>query len=154
MKLGAALAILALAALTPSAPASAAKDEKLPRCSGRQKRPANLYGTVLPSIPPRNATSAAPADGVPRGTPPSQSAPATNLFPADGAASAPEGADASRTGKVPAIGDLTPHGSPTAAISIRSEEHTSELKSLMRISYAVFCLKIKKTHPQYSPPNT
>src|SRR3546814_16334138 len=110
MKLGAALAILALAALTPSAPASAAKDEKLPRCSGRQKRPANLYGTVLPSIPPRNATSAAPADGVPRGTPPSQSAPATNLFPADGAASAPEGADASRTGTVPAIGALTPNG--------------------------------------------
>src|SRR3546814_9965549 len=28
----------------------------------------------------------------------------------------------------------------------RSEEHTSELKSLMRISYAVFCLKKKKTH--------
>src|SRR3546814_9856786 len=27
---------------------------------------------------------------------------------------------------------------------LRSEEHTSELKSLMRISYAVFCLKIKK----------
>src|SRR3546814_2925007 len=27
----------------------------------------------------------------------------------------------------------------------RSEEHTSELQSLMRISYAVFCLKIKKT---------
>src|SRR3546814_5839189 len=29
---------------------------------------------------------------------------------------------------------------------IRSEEHTSELQSLMRISYAVFCLKTKKTH--------
>src|SRR3546814_2506117 len=28
----------------------------------------------------------------------------------------------------------------------RSEEHTSELKSLMRISYAVFCLNKKKTH--------
>src|SRR3546814_8918566 len=28
---------------------------------------------------------------------------------------------------------------------LRSEEHTSELQSLMRISYAVFCLKIKKT---------
>src|SRR3546814_8419423 len=27
----------------------------------------------------------------------------------------------------------------------RSEEHTSELQSLMRISYAVFCLKTKKT---------
>src|SRR3546814_3555871 len=32
----------------------------------------------------------------------------------------------------------------TASIGIRSEEHTSELQSLMRISYAVFCLK-KKT---------
>src|SRR3546814_6063997 len=28
----------------------------------------------------------------------------------------------------------------------RSEEHTSELQSLMRISYAVFCLKKKTTH--------
>src|SRR3546814_7437022 len=32
--------------------------------------------------------------------------------------------------------------------ALRSEEHTSELQSLMRISYAVFCLKKKKTiHP-------
>src|SRR3546814_1317437 len=31
----------------------------------------------------------------------------------------------------------------------RSEEHTSELQSLMRISYAVFCLKKKKTNTQY-----
>src|SRR3546814_4742971 len=30
----------------------------------------------------------------------------------------------------------------------RSEEHTSELQSLMRISYAVFCLKNKKPHKQ------
>src|SRR3546814_9145326 len=30
----------------------------------------------------------------------------------------------------------------------RSEEHTSELQSLMRISYAVFCLKKKKQHNQ------
>src|SRR3546814_3246479 len=30
--------------------------------------------------------------------------------------------------------------------SARSEEHTSELQSLMRISYAVFCLKKKKQH--------
>src|SRR3546814_5773433 len=29
-------------------------------------------------------------------------------------------------------------------LDIRSEEHTSELQSLMRISYAVFCLKKKK----------
>src|SRR3546814_2885370 len=30
--------------------------------------------------------------------------------------------------------------------ALRSEEHTSELQSLMRISYAVFCLKKKTTH--------
>src|SRR3546814_5726869 len=30
-------------------------------------------------------------------------------------------------------------------IRVRSEEHTSELQSLMRISYAVFCLKKKKS---------
>src|SRR3546814_6215158 len=34
----------------------------------------------------------------------------------------------------------------------RSEEHTSELQSLMRISYAVFCLKKKnKTQPTHTP---
>src|SRR3546814_8261852 len=32
---------------------------------------------------------------------------------------------------------------------VRSEEHTSELQSLMRISYAVFCLKKKKKHISY-----
>src|SRR3546814_8676796 len=35
-------------------------------------------------------------------------------------------------------------GSTNAVVHLRSEEHTSELQSLMRISYAVFCLK-KKT---------
>src|SRR3546814_1809765 len=37
-------------------------------------------------------------------------------------------------------------------LSGRSEEHTSELQSLMRISYAVFCLKKKKT--QYTHTQT
>src|SRR3546814_1521701 len=32
---------------------------------------------------------------------------------------------------------------------IRSEEHTSELQSLMRISYAVFCLKKKNKYHRY-----
>src|SRR3546814_6810192 len=31
-------------------------------------------------------------------------------------------------------------------VAVRSEEHTSELQSLMRISYAVFCLKKNKQH--------
>src|SRR3546814_9423486 len=34
---------------------------------------------------------------------------------------------------------------------LRSEEHTSELQSLMRISYAVFCLKKKKTYTDIKP---
>src|SRR3546814_1737539 len=34
---------------------------------------------------------------------------------------------------------------PFMIVAIRSEEHTSELQSLMRISYAVFCLKKKNT---------
>src|SRR3546814_9300238 len=45
-----------------------------------------------------------------------------------------------------------------APLFARSEEHTSELQSLMRISYAVFCLKKKKTlqkyHTQHSHINT
>src|SRR3546814_5553552 len=35
----------------------------------------------------------------------------------------------------------------------RSEEHTSELQSLMRISYAVFCLKKKKHTNHHAPVN-
>src|SRR3546814_5792488 len=38
-----------------------------------------------------------------------------------------------------------PHGSP-GGYPVRSEEHTSELQSLMRISYAVFCLNKNKYH--------
>src|SRR3546814_9701730 len=47
------------------------------------------------------------------------------------------------------------HGDRRAGRRARSEEHTSELQSLMRISYAVFCLKKKKkqndsiTHKTY-----
>src|SRR3546814_1965823 len=40
---------------------------------------------------------------------------------------------------------LHPVIGPILLAAIRSEEHTSELQSLMRISYAVFCLKKKKT---------
>src|SRR3546814_1712822 len=36
------------------------------------------------------------------------------------------------------------HGMAHRGVVHRSEEHTSELQSLMRISYAVFCLKTKK----------
>src|SRR3546814_3317684 len=45
------------------------------------------------------------------------------------------------------VKDLT-IASNNAGIDNRSEEHTSELQSLMRISYAVFCLKKKKITKQ------
>src|SRR3546814_10802929 len=46
------------------------------------------------------------------------------------------------------VGELLEHHERTATLARmlrRSEEHTSELQSLMRISYAVFCLKKKNT---------
>src|SRR3546814_3829687 len=45
------------------------------------------------------------------------------------------------------------HQPPQAAeaTGVRSEEHTSELQSLMRISYAVFCLKKKKKKIKRKP---
>src|SRR3546814_7284254 len=47
-----------------------------------------------------------------------------------------------------------PHGALAEALEhidvARSEEHTSELQSLMRISYAVFCLKKKTKHEAYT----
>src|SRR3546814_4566488 len=64
-----------------------------------------------------------------------------------------------RAHRAAAVGD-TGHGHRGALASqlrrrarlavARSEEHTSELQSLMRISYAVFCLKKKKTHQNYT----
>src|SRR3546814_9150484 len=67
--------------------------------------------------------------------------------------------DAARfiTGATLAVdGGMTSHAAPfsdvlkmsSGAGMIRSEEHTSELKSLMRISYAVFCLKKKTQNRQ------
>src|SRR3546814_5281727 len=49
------------------------------------------------------------------------------------------------------VADLRPRASP--APQSRSEEHTSELQSLMRISYAVFCLKKKTYNNTYSYPH-
>src|SRR3546814_1236471 len=46
---------------------------------------------------------------------------------------------------------ITTRLSSSAAYSPRSEEHTSELQSLMRNTYAVFCLKKKKHH--HNPEN-
>src|SRR3546814_10765528 len=42
-------------------------------------------------------------------------------------------------------------GTANTLIYVRSEEHTSELQSLMRISYAVFCLKTKTQQQNQHP---
>src|SRR3546814_5219629 len=54
--------------------------------------------------------------------------------------------------KVPAIG-LYQRNHEAGRDALRSEEHTSELQSLMRISYAVFCLK-KKNNRRHKMKNT
>src|SRR3546814_7744663 len=53
---------------------------------------------------------------------------------------------ATSSGSAVGSGDIVfdTDGTPLAFSPVRSEEHTSELQSLMRISYAVFCLKKKK----------
>src|SRR3546814_3765742 len=48
-----------------------------------------------------------------------------------------------------AAGEAAPPGEDRKRRPPRSEEHTSELQSLMRISYAVFCLK-KKNHKRHN----
>src|SRR3546814_10349589 len=47
------------------------------------------------------------------------------------------------------------HDASVASVALaRSEEHTSELQSLMRISYAVFCLKKKQTTKRTQTTNS
>src|SRR3546814_2458668 len=50
--------------------------------------------------------------------------------------------------------DTRPDLWPKPLMLYRSEEHTSELQSLMRISYAVFCLKKKKKNNNSTQKNT
>src|SRR3546814_7790389 len=53
--------------------------------------------------------------------------------------------------QITVIGKYDENSSKSNAPFGRSEEHTSELQSLMRISYAVFCLKKQTTiHPNHS----
>src|SRR3546814_9970152 len=54
--------------------------------------------------------------------------------------------DAARLRAIRKADEATDDALRNGDINARSEEHTSELQSLMRISYAVFCLKKKKKH--------
>src|SRR3546814_2258948 len=66
-----------------------------------------------------------------------------------GAAGSPAGADVSDdAASDPRESPESVQAAATSPATRRSEEHTSELQSLMRISYAVFCLKKKITSTQ------
>src|SRR3546814_2699634 len=49
-----------------------------------------------------------------------------------------------------AVAEVHRHVEQVVDVALRSEEHTSELQSLMRISYAVFCLKKKQRTVQHN----
>src|SRR3546814_1126131 len=53
----------------------------------------------------------------------------------------------------PVAAEFVGHSFHLLHAGFRSEEHTSELQSLMRISYAVFCLKKKKKTKKYQKFN-
>src|SRR3546814_7905537 len=58
---------------------------------------------------------------------------------------------ASGEGRAAAVGNFIDVNADSRTHIDRSEEHTSELQSIMRISYAVFCLKKKKNKRQKKP---
>src|SRR3546814_6216217 len=64
-----------------------------------------------------------------------------------------EAAESALPHSVPGHFGILHHRRVFAELQRRSEEHTSELQSLMRISYAVFCLKKNKKSQQYTKIN-
>ena len=95
------LILAALALLTPVNPGIAAsKSPKLAKCDGKQRRPANPYGSILPSVDPLNGTST-PAGQVPGQEPERRG---VEVFPEKNpAASKPERPDGSPERQVPPI---------------------------------------------------
>src|SRR3546814_15701629 len=84
---------------------------------------------------------------LPRSTRTDTRFPYTTLFLSSRAGSRPARARcAGRTHRRDA--DARHRSTPSPSTPDRSEEHTSELQSLMRISYAVFCLKKKTKHSE------
>src|SRR3546814_9432069 len=77
---------------------------------------------------------------------PVKSIPATRVLPALTSSVPPAGSLAALQSPSGDRGASVPPGAVVLQVAcvFRSEEHTSELQSLMRISYAVFCLKKKK----------
>src|SRR3546814_2007360 len=91
------------------------------------------------------ATSPKPVDQAPATKVVSEpKAASTDTVPASRAADRNDNRRQQASSRPDQASDATQQQEP--AIKSRSEEHTSELQSLMRISYAVFCLKQKIIH--------
>src|SRR3546814_7698686 len=86
--------------------------------------------------------------------------PYTTLFRSPSHSSSPSTMPSPHADEPPAVSSSPIVSGPVSVVSSsverrpraarRSEEHTSELQSLMRISYAVFCLKKQKQHTRYT----
>src|SRR3546814_9085834 len=113
--------------------------------------------------PPRSTTTDPPCPYTPR-----VRSPARRARPRKAAPTAPpDGRDRHWSGRRYRRGGRLPPSPPSRRESVsaapfrygksrraRSEEHTSELQSLMRISYAVFCLKKKNRHNNQHDQNS
>src|SRR3546814_10283548 len=116
-------------------------------------RPHRDLHVLTPSFPPRRSSDlpSRRREGPPRGRGERRDGEAASAEDRAGAAEAPApamGQPLSRKWTVRILRLSTGLPSRVAGRNrqrLRSEEHTSELQSLMRISYAVFCLKKKNT---------
>lgn len=59
--------MLAMALIAPVAALTAAKSPKLAKCDGRQRRSANPYGSILPTVDPQAGTTTPAESGAARG---------------------------------------------------------------------------------------
>src|SRR3546814_7600300 len=99
--------------------------DALPICPGSSSTTSRICCSVPPLI-----VNSLPSSRLPRSAPPHRHAAAARR---------------SSSPSPPRSPPRSFHPSP------RSEEHTSELQSLMRISYAVFCLNKKTNHTTHNP---
>src|SRR3546814_14394576 len=113
---------------------------RAPESGGARTRIAFLLSSIAPLA---LAAVPAAAQSMDQSTHGSTPAPAPSHSPAQVAKPVPEApAEQMDHDSMPGM-DMEPKA-PSCSPEHRSEEHTSELQSLMRISYAVFCLKKKK----------
>ena len=98
--------LAALALIAPVGSATAApKSPKLAKCDGKNRRPANPYGTILPSVDPENGTSTPP--GQPQDG--RRERRGVEVFPdKTPAAPKPEGSERNSGAQVPPISSLSP----------------------------------------------